>query len=223
MNKKNISIIVIVLILIGLGSLYLFWAKPWQPKPKGFPYEIDFSKIQNMNSESFERLKQNYQSAKAEYEKNNSDFSALMTFAFINYQVGDYEKARDIYIKVGEDSPKNYSSFWDLGNTYIKLKDYQNAEKAYLKAIENGSDQARFYRVLGELYWYNMPDKKNQIPDLYKKGLEKLPGDYDLMIGLAEYYRDTGDKTNAIKYYQEAIKKYPEYKTEIQAEIDLLK
>jgi len=76
-----------------------------------------------------------------------------------------------------------------------------------LKTIENGPDQARHYIALGELYFYYMPEKKSQIPDLYKKGLEKLPEDYDLLIGLAQYYKEAGDKENALKYYQEIIKK----------------
>jgi len=218
-NPKNILVAIIILVLIGAGVFYIIKTKPWQPKPEEISYEIDFSKIQNMPADSLERLKQNYQTAKEAYATDPNNFNSLMTFAFTYYQLGDYQKARDTYIKVGEISPKNYTSFWDLGNTYIRLQDYANAEQAYLKAIENGPDQARFYRALGELYWYNMQDKKAQIPDLYKKGLETLPGDYDLLVGLAEYYRDTGDKTNATKYYNQIIEKYPDSKEAIEEEI----
>ncbi len=217
-NKKLILAIIIVAVLIGAGAFELVKTKPWQSKPEGFPYAIDFSEIQNISGEQLERLKQNYQTAKEKYEKAPNSFSALMTFAFVYYQIGDYENARDVYIKVGENSPKNYNSFWNLGNTYMKLQDYVNAEKAYLKTIENGPDQSRHYLALGELYWY-MPEKKSQIPDLYKKGLETLPGNYDLLIALAQYYKDAGDKTNAIKYYQEIIEKYPDSKEAIEEEI----
>ena len=218
-NKKTLLIILIITILILGGIFYFFKNKPVKIEKKEFPYLIDFSIAKNISEQQLERLKQDYETAKEKYKKNPDSFDALMTFAFIYYQLGDFESARDIYIKVGEISPKNYSSFWNLGNTYIKLKDYSGAEKAYLKAIENGPDQPRHYIALGELYWYFIPEKKSQIPDLYKKGLQELPGDYDLLISLAQYYKEIGDKKNAIKYYQEIIDNYPEKEGVIRAEM----
>ena len=218
-NKKTLLIILIITILILGGIFYFFKNKPADIGEKKFPYLIDFSIAKNISEQQLERLKQDYETAKEKYKKNPDSFDALMTFAFIYYQLGDFESARDIYIKVGEISPKNYSSFWNLGNTYIKLKDYSGAEKAYLKAIENGPDQPRHYIALGELYWYFIPEKKSQIPDLYKKGLQELPGDYDLLIGLAQYYKEIGDKKNALKYYQEIIDNYPKKEGVIRAEM----
>jgi tetratricopeptide (TPR) repeat protein len=225
MNKKIIiiGILIIIAVLAGFGVFYFVKIRQAENQQQGFAYEIDFSKASNISEEQLKRLKDDYQKAKETYLKTPDNFDSLMILGFINYQLKNYDKAKGIYIKVGENSPLNYNSFWNLGNTYIKLQDYSNAEKAYLKAIENGPNLAMFYRALGELYWYNLQDKKSQIPSLYTQGLKTIPDDYDLLIGLAEYYRDTGDKTNAIKYYQQVVSKYPDFASRINEEIQNLK
>ncbi len=223
MNKKTILIILIVIILIGAGIFYYFMNRPEEPKENGgeeFPYTIDFSTVENIPDAQLERLIKDYETAKEKYKENPENFAALMGFGFIHYQIADYKTARDIYLKVGEISPKNYTSFWNLGNIYMKLKDYEGAERAYLKTIENGPDQARHYIALGELYLYHFPEKKDQTPDLYKKGLAELPGNYDLLINLATHYKEAGDKENALMYYQKIIDNYPEMEETIRAEIE---
>ncbi|MFC1630105.1 tetratricopeptide repeat protein [Patescibacteria group bacterium] len=218
--KRNIIIIFIAIILVAAGLFYYSQNKPEENENEDFPYAIDFSKVKDIREEQLERLKQDYEIAKETYKEKPENFNALMTLAFIHYQIRDYETARDIYLKVGEISPKNYTSFWNLGNTYVWLKDYEGAERAYLKTIENSPDQVRHYTALGELYLYHFPEKKDQIPQIYKKGLEVLPGDYNLLVNLAEYYREIGDKETALFYYQEVIKHYPEEEERIRAEIE---
>jgi tetratricopeptide (TPR) repeat protein len=225
MKNKIILIIIILIILAGIGAgiFYFQKNKPAEPKIEEPIYSVDFSKAKNLLEAQLDKLKEDYAKAKEKYDKDQNDFEALMSFAFIDYQIGNYEKARDIYIKVGENSPKNYNSFWNLGNTCLKLQDFSCAENAFQKTIENGPNQSRHYIALVELYFYYIPDRKSQIPDIYKKGLENLPGDYDLLLGLAQYYREAGDKESALEYYQEIIKKYPERVEEIQGEINTLK
>jgi len=233
MNSKNLKIILIILavtIIASLGILYFSKDKPLE-NPENNPeniekeisFEIDFSKAEKISEDQLKILKSDYKSAVEKYKQDPNNFSALMTFAFINYQLGNYESARDIYIRVGKISPGNYNSFWNLANCLIRLKDYSGAEQAYLKAIENGPDQTRHYTALAEIYWYDMPEKKSEIPDLYKKGLAVLPNNYDFLINLASYYKETGDKANALKYFQEVIDNYPEMENEIRPIIKGLK
>lgn len=224
MNKKTIFITIIIVLVLAVAGFFVYYFAQKNSQNSGFPYAVDWSLAngKNIPESQLQRLKDDYERAKTAYMADPKDFSALMNFAFIYYQLGDYQSARDIYIKAGEISAKNYSSFWNLGNVCMQLKDYTCAENAYSKAVENGPDQSRHYLALSELYSNFFPDKKNQIPDLYKKGLETLPGDYDLLIGLAEYYKSVGDKSNAIKYYQEVIKKYPDSKAQIEKDINNL-
>ena len=224
-TNKIILLITIVAILIISAVFYYLnqnQPSPTEPQNSEFPYYIDFSQANSISEDQLERLNQDYNTAKKEYDENNKSYSALMTFAFINYQLKNFETARDIYIQVGENSPKNYNSFWNLANAYIQLKDYNNAEQAYLKTIENGPKQLRHYIALGELYLYNLQDKKNQIPDLYKKGLQEVPNNYDLLIGLAQYYQEIGDKENALLYYQKIIDNYSDMEDAIKLEMENL-
>ena len=230
LRSKKIILILGIAVLIGAGVLYFSKSKPSDvsdiepdAEEEEFPYLIDFSMAENIQEAQLEILKQDYELAVEKYKEDPDSFSSLMTFAFTYYQLGDFESARDVYIKVGEISPKNYTSFWNLANCLIRLKNYSGAEQAYLKTIENGPDQARHYTVLAELYWYNLPEKKEQIPDLYKKGLEQLPGNYDLLVNLAWYYKETGDKKNALKYYQEVINNYPDMEEIIRAAMEEIK
>ena len=230
LRSKKIILILGIAVLIGAGVLYFSKSKPSDvsdiepdAEEEEFPYLIDFSMAENIQEAQLEILKQDYELAVEKYKEDPDSFSSLMTFAFTYYQLGDFESARDVYIKVGEISPKNYTSFWNLANALIRLKNYSGAEQAYLKTIENGPDQARHYTVLAELYWYNLPEKKEQIPDLYKKGLEQLPGNYDLLVNLAWYYKETGDKKNALKYYQEVINNYPDMEEIIRAAMEEIK
>lgn len=219
-NKRKIFIAGGFILILAVIGIVMYNSS----QQSAGPYAVAWSKVKNLLSEDqLQRLKSDYDRAMEKYKKDNNNFDALMTFGFVNYQVGDFQKAKEAYTKAGEISPNNYNSFWNLANTYVRLADYESAEGAYLKAVENGPEQARFYRALGDLYFYNLTEKKSQIPSLYKNGLEKIPGDYDLLVGLAQYYRDTGDKTNAIKYYREAMENYPDSKAALQEEINLLK
>ena len=225
--KTNKIILLITIVAILIISAVFYYSNqnkpsPTDPQNSEFPYSIDFSQANSISEDQLERLRQDYNTAKEAYDENNKSYSALMTFAFINYQLKNYETARDIYIQVGENSPKNYNSFWNLANAYTQLKDYNNAEQAYLKTIENGPKQPRHYIALGELYLYSLQDKKNQIPDLYKKGLQEVPNNYDLLINLAQYYQEAGDKENALLYYQKIIDNYPDMEDAIKLEMENL-
>ncbi len=222
---KVILIVIAVIILIAVGLFYYSANNPNELEeniPEEFPYEIDFSQAENISEEQLETLKRYYETGKKQYAENPESFNALMNFAFIYYQLEDYEMARDLYIKVGENSPKNYSSFWNLGNTYVFLEDYNGAEQAYLKTIENEPKQVKHYIALADLYRHHFPEKRNQIPDILKSGLIELSGDYNLLVNLALYYKESGEKDNALKYFQQVIANYPDSAEQIQKEIDEL-
>ncbi len=217
-NKKFILIgAVVIVALLAAGGIYYF-LKIKNNTP-AFPYVIDFSNVQGVSSEQLQRMKDDYQRAKESYLKAPGNDNSLMIIGFLYYQLKDFTKAKEVYIKAAEARPNNYNSYWNLANTCLQLKDYPCAEQGFLKAIETGSNYAKHYVALTELYSSYMPEKKSQIPDILKKGLQVLPKDYDLLIGLAQYYAGAGDKTNAIKYYQEIIKNYPQYKQQIEEEI----
>ena len=53
-------------------------------------------------------------------------------------------------------------------------------------------------------------------------GLEYNPDNFELVIALADFYKEIGDKGKAIEYFGKAIEILPERAEALQAEIDKL-
>jgi tetratricopeptide (TPR) repeat protein len=138
--------------------------------------------------------------------------------------IGDYEGARDAWEFASLIRPENSLSFHNLGDLYGSyLKDMPKAELNYLVSLKNDPANVNAYLNLADLYWYE--GEKEKIPNLLSRGIrdnakteDKLP----LLARLAKYYAESGDKENAIKYYQEIITLDPENAAVIQKEIDQL-
>lgn len=125
----------------------------------------------------------------------------------IQYKIaGDYEGAKEAWEYASALSPNNYVSFSNLGDLYTNyLKNYPKAEENFKISIKNKSDYIGGYRALHELYRYSYKEKANLAPQILKEGLSKNPKSTDLMVLLAQYYKETGDKDTARTYYQKAL------------------
>ena len=123
----------------------------------------------------------------------------------------DYEGARDVWEYAGILYPDNALSFANLGNLYgFYLKDSAKAEFNFLRAIKNDAYQVNYYVSLADFYNHILTSKRDKVPEVLLDGLEKIK-DANLFLNLATYYRDIGDKTNAIKYYQEVLNIEPDH------------
>ncbi len=98
--------------------------------------------------------------------------------------------------------PNNDIGWYNAGNAYRELKRYSQAENAYEKSMEiSGTNEIDACLALGEMYRYNYLEKQNKEDNVYLKCLKKSPDNRDLIARLAGYYRDIGDRKNAIKYF----------------------
>lgn len=123
---------------------------------------------------------------------------------------GDFAGAAEAWKQASLANPGSYLPHNNLGYLYrYDIKDPIKAEKSFLDAIAVKDDLTMAYRELSDLYRYAYPEKQNQADDILLFGLQKNPDHYDLLIYLALYYRDTGDKDNAKKYFEEALKSRP--------------
>lgn len=175
-----------------------------RPQPPNFNREIKF--ISGTTAEVKSAVLANVAELTARLKKNPSDFDALLNLGALYKIAGDYEGARLVWEYASAISPANYSSFANLGNLYHNyFKDYPKAETNYLKAIANEKTYIDGYRSLHELYRYSYAVKAAQAPKILEQGIAANPKAVDLMIVLAQYYRDTGDKAKALVYYDKAI------------------
>ena len=133
----------------------------------------------------------------------------------------DYEGTRDAWEYANVLYPNNALSFANLGALYgFYLHDNSRAELNYQKAITNDSYQPSYY--LGLADFYKQVDKIHsyKVPEIILDGLSRIK-DINLLLYLASFYKDEGDKTNAIKYYNEVLKISPD-QAGIKEEIDKL-
>lgn len=134
----------------------------------------------------------------------------------------DYIGARDAWEYAGVLYPDNALSFANLGNLYgFYLYNNIKAELNYKKSITNDPYQTSYYLGLADFYKSVYTAKKLEAPKVLLEGIGTIK-DVNLVLSLATYYRDIGDKANAVKYYEEVLKMEPNT-VGIQDEINLLK
>lgn len=134
----------------------------------------------------------------------------------------DYEGARDAWEYAGVLYPANALSFANLGNLYaFYLRDIGKAEFNFRKAINSDPYQPGYYLNFADFYKTVYVVKKTEAPKVLLEGMSVIK-DVNLILSLATYYRDEGDKVNAIKYYQEVLRLSPD-QAGIVEEIDRLK
>jgi len=139
--------------------------------------------------------------------KKTPEDSDLWIDLSMQYKVaGDYDKSLEALEYAASLSPDNYVIYHNMGDIYhYHLKDYKKAEADYFKSISLKPNVPNSYRSMYELYKFFYTEKSSRIPEVLKNGIASSPKSYDLIILLARYYRDSGDKTQAISYYDKAM------------------
>ena len=94
-------------------------------------------------------------------------------------------------------NPKNSSYYYNRGNTYSNLKDYEKAVNDYNRAIELNPNNASYYNNRG-IGYYSLKDYEKAIND-YSRAIELNPNN-------ASYYNNRGIGYYSLKDYEKAIK-----------------
>lgn len=120
-------------------------------------------------------------------EMSENKAGYLSDLAGIHYTLGDYEKAKEYYLKLLDLKPEDPLFICLLGNTYNLLGDYAQAESLYVKAIGLDTSYITPLLKLGELYLTEGKYQKGR--ELFDKGLSKGAGTEEaalLFLGSAE-------------------------------------
>lgn len=180
------------------------------PLTKGIPVPdlnrpVVFS-VAGLSPEAKEIIRQKIDGLTADLKENSGDFDKWLMLGVWRKGTGDYEGAKEAWQYVIKGSPDNSTAYSNLGDLYqYYLKDYAKSENYLKKAILLSPDNINNYRALYTLYTGSYKEKISEVPGMLKDGLKKNPDNYDLLIMLASYYKDTEDKTNAIIYYNKAV------------------
>lgn len=205
MIKANL-IILIVVAALALSATGLFIVRDLQ-NPKTAEH------AESANNPKAAALKQ-----------QSDDPAAWLQSGILKKNAGDYEGAKEAWEYVAKIRPEDYIAYNNLGDLYQHyLKDYPKAEFYFKKVVELKPDYLQTYTNLHDLYRiFYPPDRRagaEKAEAILLEGIHNNPQDYYLRIMLASYYKDQGDKINARKYYEEALKFNPPNRAAIEEEL----
>lgn len=132
-----------------------------------------------------------------------SDFQA----AIRSVSTGNYGDAISS-LKTATSLKPDYTEAWaELGNTYTRLKDYENGIVAYQRALELAPNDQGYIQAIAYGYLYlNNLDKAEEF---YLKLVEKDTLSYEGNVQLGFIYQKKDDADYAIKYYLAALRARP--------------
>lgn len=218
MSKKTKIIIFVAVIVLIVGGLLTWQILSWQGKMGGLS-----SYISSLFSGEEENLPDDVKAAYETLKSDPSNTSAYMKIALWKRDNGDLEEAIRLYETALEIKPDDTLLLMNAADLYIRNKQYAEAAGAYVKVTESNPKWLAAYRSLADLYRYQMPERKIEIPSILKKGLEaNSENELYFVAPLAIYYKDFGPIDEAIRWYERLLELDPNNIT-AQKELEELK
>ena len=127
-----------------------------------------------------------------------------MDEAYNSYQFGDFKKASQFFEKsadamaVAPLSKVDTNAIYNAGFTAWMMKDYPRAQKFFEKCLANN-----YYYEGGEVFAkladvYSNLGNKEQARDVLEKGFTTYPQSQSILIGLINYYMESGQDTDRL-------------------------
>jgi tetratricopeptide (TPR) repeat protein len=118
------------------------------------------------------------------------------------YRFGDNQKALQAFQRVTELEPSNAAAYRNIGAVYFQQNKWNECVPAFQKSLELEQHSAT-YSNLGTAYFYLK--RYDDAIKMFEKALEMKPN-YELAVGnLADAYRWSGRKPEAMATYDKAI------------------
>lgn len=126
--------------------------------------------------------------------------------AFIKHNYGDNIGARDAYEYLNIISPNDPVSFYNLAVIYgYDLKQPAKAIPKFEAALKLDPVNIGFYYGLANFY-RDVAKDLSRAEQVLLEGIAKTPPDASLTSLLASIYKDKGDISHALEYYEKALK-----------------
>lgn len=199
-------IIIIAIAILGGGKIKDFFRR----QSLEFNEEYLIQLMQDRPEGQIKVFMDRIAAAKELLAANPNDTDAFEIIGFLHDTLNDKETAQKYYKEVLRLKPESVPALNNLANIYRDREDFSEAEKLYLKITEVEVSNIEAWRDLHDLYRYLYKSKEDQADDILLSGLAKNPDDPQILAMLATYYQDTGNKDEAIKYYEQLVKVMPE-------------
>lgn len=157
-------------------------------------------------TEFVEAYKDRLSNAIAMIKESPNDSVYWIEIGLVKKTFDNYIGARDAWNYATVLDPKNSVIYHNLGNLYaLYLKDVTKAEKNYKLSLALDPMSAQPYLTLADFYKDFYPGKANLAEGVLLEGLNMLPNDGNLILNLALYYKSTGNKWEAIEYFEKFL------------------
>jgi len=118
----------------------------------------------------------------------------------------DYSRAEEAWQYAALIRPFQITAFINLGTLYEReYKQYVEAEKYYLEALDISPDQSTLHLRLFDLYALNLKEKRSEAATVLITALEQFPDNTEILVKLARFLVEEGNFTGARQYYTQAI------------------
>jgi tetratricopeptide (TPR) repeat protein len=207
LGKKAKIIIVIVAVVLILGGLLAWQTWRWQGKIGDLKNYV----VSLFSGEKAEELPANIKEAYEKLKQDPTNADAYLVLTAWKREKGDVVGAIKLYEAALQVRPTDTLLLSNVAELYTRNNQYDKSEAAYLKIIETNPKWLSAYRSLVDLYHYQIPDKRAEIPGILEKGIKNNPEVEAEFVGqLAVYYKEFGPKEEAIKWYEKLVKLSPD-------------
>ncbi|PJE57931.1 MAG: hypothetical protein COU81_03450 [Candidatus Portnoybacteria bacterium CG10_big_fil_rev_8_21_14_0_10_36_7] len=204
MNNRNYIVLSLVLVLGIIGGISFY--NNYQATKEQEAFEVLLN-----NHLQGQQVRETIDKAENDLRDGNED-NDFTAYAIIGAQrniVGDLTGAEKYYLKALELRPSDNLVLWNLASVYINEKKFNDVEKVYGKLINLDPYTVRYSIALADLYRYQLNDQA-KMEDTILRGLANNEDHNDLLAYLAVYFKDNGDNTKAIEYYEKLVSAHPE-------------
>lgn len=113
-------------------------------------------------------------------------------------QVGEFEKAKQIFEELYQQQPTNFQFFDALNRVYLQLKEYDKSITIIEQRLNSNQQDINLYGLLGKTYYLKGDEKKAF--ETWDEALRKFPGDPTNYRMIANYAIERRAFEKAIEY-----------------------
>jgi tetratricopeptide (TPR) repeat protein len=125
------------------------------------------------------------------------------------FNKGDFKDAFEAFTKAVNEDPKDYRSFFFLGQTHEKLKELQEAIESYEKALKIRTHYLPAREAVGLVYYQQKKYKEAEINLREAEKLGSKTAEVYYSLGEIEQRKDSCE--TAIPAFEQALKLNPDY------------
>lgn len=138
----------------------------------------------------------------------------LYSFHSASKKTNQEDKAKNFYIALIQENPKNYHAWFYLGNYYRENHEWEKSIDAYKNVVDLKPDYYSYFFLTAWDYIHEASKEINQegkIANFYIEQTQENPQNYDAWFQLGVYYSENEEWEKSINAYKETLRIEPDH------------